>query len=725
MTPNTSPHIEPPADSRILAEFLHELNIARRSLTLYPADHPQVSATSKKTLNRLERLFFNRSTITLGIAPDALFFDHQWLDKNDAAFRSFAVFLSALGIASISFMQGLSAEQLIRFCQLLRSDRTTIEGFGGFKLLLEQQQIDKISVVPVDYSAFQASDKKPQPHQKLSPNLWEDFLHGLLDNILELREEGFQLAPETIAELLNEKIAGAPNNSLPKLAIDQFVTRFLNSEAPDSKKSSAGQLGKLINSLAPDLQPDFLRGTFNELATNPAASDLFLQQISPELLQRNLDPRIQQQLQSSPRLVELVGQLTANVQSDSHGSKTESRQLDKEMVRARLEVLFSEESHDSYLPDSYQSALDNMLSDATENSFSLPEDVREELLRDFESQSVEEQCCAVIFEILDDPAALEDEENLQQNLLDLSRFFLDTGNFKMLQSIYCNWSNYLHSGKSHIDLFAEKVLANHTQQAFMLEVLDGVELWGEEQRTPIRKYIAAVGHNYTEAVIEQLALAEHFKQRQYWMQVLETIGTDANQLLLQSLDDERWYLIRNLLIVLGKNLQPATLKAVQRLSSHPHPRVRQEVIRVLQHCNPATANRLLLEELESDDPEAQLAAIEVAANSNDSIVLNRLHQLLQTELGDGSDLERKQKILASLAKINNRDSLSLLRYLLQKKGLLTSKRQKQFQQAIIYSLPDYKQPEAKKLLREIAAGRQRQLSALANKQLHKMPGGQG
>ncbi|SHI78477.1 HEAT repeats [Malonomonas rubra DSM 5091] len=705
-------------DSRILAEFLHELNIARRNLTLYPSDHPQVVAAGNKTLNRLERLLCNRKSITIGIAPDALFFEHQWLDKEDPAFRSFAVFFSSLGIASISFADGLTTDQFIRFCQLLRSDRESIENFGGYPMMLEQQRIDKVALVPIDYSAFQASEEEGSTAAELSPDLWEDFLHGLLDDILDLGEDGYHLAPATIAGLLNERISGN-SEKLPQESIRSFVSGYLGKDRKNRNKNRADMLGELVSSLSQGLQADFIEEGLSELQADTAAVERFVRHLSPEQLQGNFDPRLQKQLNLSPRLVDLISQMITNTDSETSGTTTptDSRPLDKNMVRARLDTLFSEETHDSYVPDSYQAALLGMLDAGYSGEFALPQEDREELLRDFEISSSEEQCCGIIFELLDNSIELDDEEALQQNLLDLSRYFLDTGNFAMLQQIYHNWARYLDSGRSQIDLLSEKVLANHTQQTFMQEVLDGIELWGEEKQDAICNYIATVGSGYTEIVIEQLAQAKHYRQRRFWMQVLEALGTDATELLLQSLDDERWYLIRNLLIVIEKNLQPKALKAVNRLTSHPHPKVRQEAIRVLLTCNPATANRILLQELRNTDPDMLAAAIEAAAFSKDRDVLDCLHQLLQQTTE--SSLGTVKPLLTSLAHIGHPDSLELMKQLLQKRGLLGNRKQKPLQQEIVKSLNDFRLREAKMLLRSIASGKDRQLAALASDQLNR------
>lgn len=717
LDPQATQHSSSDNDNRVLAAFLHELNIARRNLTLYPPEHPQLATTSGNVLKQLNKLFASRDRITFGVAPDALFFEHQWLDKENPTFKTFAGFLSAFGIASIHFMQGLTAAELIRFCQLLRSDRQTIETHGGFSALMQQQQISNINIIPIDYGVFQSSAEQNDSQSAANTDIWEDFLHGLLDDLLDLGDGGLRLAPKTIAEILNEKMVRDDSPAdLPEGAVNNFVEKILDSGQSRSEGASAADLGKLLNHLSPKLQERFLAGTFQALDKNTAEAANILSRLSPDMLRKALDPRAQQTLKISPRLVELVGQLATNPTPDlARSVKSDSGPMAKDMVRARLDVLFSEEDHDLYMPGNYQAALKNILNDDIASS--LPEEEKEQLKESFEKQSVELQCCAVIFELLSDSLGLEDEEAVQHNLLDLSRFFLDTGNFTALREIYSNWSSFVYSGTSNASIFDERVMANHTQQAFMLEVLDGVELWGEEQAAAIHQYIATVGEAYTDLIIEQLGLAREFKQRRYWMEVLAAIGADANQLLVQALADERWYLIRNLLIVLGKNLEPATLKAVHRLADHPHPKVRQEVMRVLFHCNPATANRMLLKELHSDDPEAQLSAIQIADLSNDTEVLSVLHQQLQGEINSDFDLEVKQQILATLSLIGSRDSLSLLRVLLQKKGLLQSRRQKQFQRDIIHSINLYPRDIADKLLQELASSRRRQQAKLASELL--------
>ncbi len=139
--------------------------------------------------------------------------------------------------------------------------------------------------------------------------------------------------------------------------------------------------------------------------------------------------------------------------------------------------------------------------------------------------------------------------------------------------------------------------------------------------------------------------------------------------------------------------------------------------------NPATANRQLLKELDSDDPEDLLAAAQVAHLSQDPAVLKRLHELLSAELSSDFDLLVKTELLNCLARIGNETSLTVLHRLLKPKKLLLSRRQKQLQQEMVSCLARFPRRLAEPFLQQLVASRQRGVAKLAKEQLAQLTGG--
>ncbi len=711
-------------DKPLLTMFLHELNLARRKLSLYPPEHPQISASVGTTLDILNELFQTTPVITLGIAPKALYFEQLWLDKDDSTNQEFAGYFSSLGVASISFHAGLNGPELIRFNQLLRSDRKTIEKFGGFEQLLEQQQITHITVIPIDYDAFQASQNLDNPEHQTGDSLWENFLLGLHNGILDFGSGNSALDLSAVAEIFNQKLSGASEErEQTATSINRFIENSLQQPAGSAiQQENDKKLVALLEKLSSAAQQEFLNSAFTTLERHHEAAPQLLQKIPPHLLKNTIAGKNRQELNLSSRLFGLISNLaTTDTENIHHTTRTKSAGLSEDMVRARLDVLFSEEEQDMYLPDGYQAALYSILGDKVVGS--IPEEEKQQLKSQLETQSIEQNYAAIIFETLNESLDTEYEETTQQNLLELSRYFLDVGNFVYLQQIYRNWSEYLNSGHSTIDIFDEKVLANHLQMTFMTEVLDSIDFWGEEKLPEIADYISSVGEPYSELVIERLGLAPTWDERRFWMDILDKIGGNARQMILDALNDDRWYLVRNLLIILGKDVDPRNLKAIQPLTEHPHPQVRMEAMRYLFSCNPATANRQLLIELKSTDPEAQLAAVQIADRSRDPQVLSILHKQLEADPTNGIELEVKQQIIKTLTRIGHRESLPIMRRILLKKGLLVSRRVKQLQSDIIENLAVFPDTLAEKLLKELSTGRLKLLALEALEQRHKPAGG--
>ena len=704
-------------DKPLLTTFLHQLNISRRKLLLYPPEHPQVTASVGSTLDILNELFHSDPVITLGIAPDALYFEQLWLDKEDPINQEFAKFFSALGIASISFRSGLKDSELIRFNQLLRSDRNSIGSFDSFETLLEQQQIQHISVVPIDYDAFQANQDFTGPESAQESQLWESFLHGLHHGILDFGDLESTLDLSAVADIFNQKLIGNPTErEQSSHSIGLFIENSIQQKnGSQAQTKTDKKLVALLEQLSPDAQQEFLNSAFHALDRHRDAAPGILQKIPFHLLQNAIAGKKRQDLNLSSRLFGLINNLAnAPTQAFHHNIKTKAAPLSEDIVRARLDVLFSEEQQDLYIPDNYQAALHNILSDNIVGS--IPDEEKQQLKAQIETQSVEQNCAAIIFELLDKDFDSEQEESIQQNLLDLSRYFLDTGDFVNLRKVHNSWSKYLYSGNSAASIFDEKLLSNHAQPTFMTEVLDGIDLWGEEKHQEIADYVITVGEPYSELVIEYLGLAPKWSERQLWMQILEGIGGDAQQMIVRYLKDERWYLVRNLLIILGKDLDPNSIKVIHQLVGHPHPKVRLEVMRNLFSCNPATANRQLLKELQSEDPEARFSAVQIADLSRDLTVLSILHKNLGIDPADDAELEFKKQIIRTLTRIGNKDSLPILRRILQKQGLLVSRRVKQLHVEIFQNLALFPGTSAEKLLRELANGKHKQLARQAIEQ---------
>ncbi len=103
---------ELPIDAKLLSEVIIELNISRRSVALYPEEHPIKIESIKRAYNLLNKLFEIRPSITLGISGDTLIVDDYALDRKNPVFREFSLGLHQRGIATVTFYSSMTEDEL-------------------------------------------------------------------------------------------------------------------------------------------------------------------------------------------------------------------------------------------------------------------------------------------------------------------------------------------------------------------------------------------------------------------------------------------------------------------------------------------------------------------------------------------------------------------------------------------------------------------------------------
>ena len=85
---DTDPHKQENAfDTKLLSDFIYELNIARRCGISYPQGHPRIQASVKKVMDLLRQLLEFREKLALGIAREVIVIEKFHLDKNNPVYR--------------------------------------------------------------------------------------------------------------------------------------------------------------------------------------------------------------------------------------------------------------------------------------------------------------------------------------------------------------------------------------------------------------------------------------------------------------------------------------------------------------------------------------------------------------------------------------------------------------------------------------------------------------
>lgn len=152
--------------------------------------------------------------------------------------------------------------------------------------------------------------------------------------------------------------------------------------------------------------------------------------------------------------------------------------------------------------------------------------------------------------------------------------------------------------------------------------------------------------------------------------ILVRTGTAAVPVLQEHLFDERWYVVRNAVAILGDIRSQESLPHLTPLLAHGDIRVRRETVRSLTKIGGQRAVGVLLQTAESADQElSRQALLSLGAIRATSAIPTLIKLIEQTELNRGA-VDIKKDAIRALGEIRSRDAVPPLLRILSRRTFL-------------------------------------------------------
>ena len=212
---------------------------------------------------------------------------------------------------------------------------------------------------------------------------------------------------------------------------------------------------------------------------------------------------------------------------------------------------------------------------------------------------------------------------------------------------------------------------------------------------------------------------EHHAARKMVYGYLSERAEQAIDLVGNYVYDERWYVVRNVVLVLGQVNQPRAVTFLKKAIRHADPRVRREVIRSLGTRRYEETDSLLLSLLDDPDPNLQIHACQALATAPSIAVFEALRKRI-----DESELARleprmQRELLAAFARAGGDRALTRLSSIIKKRNLFGKSRRQQIKINAVYAVGEIDSPSAAGFLRELAQATDELLSTPARQVLER------
>lgn len=265
------------------------------------------------------------------------------------------------------------------------------------------------------------------------------------------------------------------------------------------------------------------------------------------------------------------------------------------------------------------------------------------------------------------------------------------------------------------------MLSDQTVQVLQ-ETLDAGDSVSHEE---LRDLLQIFGLASLRAICELLGRVEKLKMRKVIIEVLVDLGRNDPKVFTPFLADPRWYLVRNVVLVLSLLGSPVALEMIVGLISHKEARIRKEVLGFLERSPDPRAKSYILKYLRDESSALRIKALQVLAREKQYFALKPALALTTAEDFRTKDLAERKAIYEAIGELGSESTIPLFREMLLKKSWYQKTVDKDSAICAVAGLMKMKSAAALQLLEEARKQRNIEIREIIDQAISAISAGQG
>jgi len=234
---------------------------------------------------------------------------------------------------------------------------------------------------------------------------------------------------------------------------------------------------------------------------------------------------------------------------------------------------------------------------------------------------------------------------------------------------------------------------------FLQWLIDGVVSGKGEEGEELGEYILrCLGKGGVVPLINALITEGSRLGRRRLVDVLVAMGDVVVPWAVRMLDDQRWFVVRNMVTVLGGIGSAESQRALVRLAGDNDPRIRKEVARAFGRVRGTTAEEQLLRLLGDPEPAVRLMAISSAAPHGSERLFQALCDILRKTRVGSRDWNLKAVAIRALGRTGRPEAAEVLGGILHRRTFWKRERWRALRRAALQALGDLGGERARELL---------------------------
>jgi HEAT repeat protein len=593
-----------------VGQLLHDLALAWRALSAYPSGHPTAGEALARAQATLSAVLRVAGELELGAGRDGLLAGEERFD--DASAIRLAELLRRRGAAGVRFVAGADARELETFLRGLLVDPRRARAAGSLARELQAAGVAAIVVRDLDFSGFRLVEGEGGASLPEAGGLWERLVRRLLSGG-QISAEGWAAwvaggggATDLFAALLG--LAGGGAGAWGPRAGDQALGAAAADfvERPDAE--SAAGIGFLWETVDPPRRARLAAALADAVASAPGAGAGGEQLLGA--------------------LPEGPAQAVRGALAAAAAARAAPGPLDAAMLE-RLRRLFATVDIDAAGEVDVASAVEAIL-ELPRGPDEVPASaVAGKIGEELADLPLERAVAATLIELATSPEVAADRvPEVLDGLIASYRTLLAGGRLQPCAELAARVGRRAAGGDERAPHFRAALGRMADAESIAALVAGLAQLPAEAVEAP-RELLAQLGPPAVRHLLLALAVEEERGARYRLLELLAALGPVVARDAAAMLADPRWYVVRNVLVLLRRVGDPGSLPHVRRATAHPDLRVRLEAIRNLFAFAAADSRELLRAAIHDPDPRLAEEAIELAGAHGIAEAVEPLLELLR------------------------------------------------------------------------------------------------
>lgn len=694
-----SKHDEPRAPE-IIERFAKELVITAKAVVLYPQGSNIPLDAARKAAAVLREVLEQRPEITIGVAKQGINFQGLPIHPDQIAYTNFAVELYNRMIAGVRFHSGTEAHDIVAFLTLLKATPMEIESAGGAESMLWELGCGTVTLQMAHVSLV--DDARRDPAAESVKALSREEIDEMLNSAYSGRAREQKMItrfigqPHQVRQYLIESSAGEGTSVLDLVKMGERFAEMAEVAFGAGGDTEKYELLRNLSEALKDLEPSIRRAllvdeVLPEARTNEALASV-VRQMDVDDLCRMLaeefepDEASREGLARAIRNLALMSMAERDEVISAAGAAMRGAGFSEEQVTdvlertspSRLQVREQASAAASERPADAIFKLMDLAPNAT-RALAFDDDpgvaaLREEAHFGITDSDVlmslvtlatldhRETQFASTMAMIEDALDIVVERGDLVIAADAADALLLTAKAKDLTVAQCN---RVHKAISR--------LTKPSDIRSMAQVLRIHEA-GSSEAEAARRLFDALGPLTIGPLVEHVAEEQDMATRKLLIDMLTDLAPEHVEDLGRYVTDQRWFVVRNVVGILGSTRSSAVLPYIERTVRHHDTRVRREAIRALANIQDRLAHQMLVSSLTDEDAQnVQLAARYLGA-AGVELAVPALIAVAQGEGAGNRDTGPRVEAIEALGKLGSADALPALEAIAGRRSIIGAAR---------------------------------------------------